>query len=301
MTIRFDGAALALVAAFACSSRTATADVTKLQCVNANGNGQSLRRAGKLAEAREQFKICTDPKCPGLVVADCTKRLDDLESAQPTIIFDVKDGSGHDLSAVTVTVDGHPLASTLDGTPLSIDPGEHAFAFTATDQAPVTQTFVLREGEQGRHERIVIGSPPPPPIAASTPATAAESAPEARTSDGRTQKILGVTATAVGLAGIAVGTVFGLETASEANKQKTDCPTETNCLHRAQAASEHSSGATDATISTVAFIAGGAFVATGVVLFLTAIHREPQLPTVGFTLTPIAGPDGAGLLLRGGF
>ena len=300
MTIRFEGAALALLAAFACSSRTAAADVTKLQCVSANGNGQSLRRAGKLAEAREQFKICTDPKCPGLVVADCTRRLDDLESAQPTIIFDVKDGLGHDLSAVTVGVDGHPLASTLDGTPLSIDPGERAFTFTTANQAPVTQTFVLREGEQGRHERIVIG-PPPPPIATATPASTAESASEPPASDGRTLKILGVTAAAVGLAGIAVGSVFGLETASEANKQKTDCPSEMNCPARPQAASDHSSGATDSTVSTIAFIAGGGFVATGVVLFLTAIHREAQSPTAGFTLTPIAGADSAGLLLHGGF
>src|SRR3954467_7734926 len=74
----------------------ANADLPKAQCVAAHTNGQSLRRQGKLAEARDQLRMCSDPKCP--MSTDCIRRLDELENAQPTVVFDVKDSSGHDLS-----------------------------------------------------------------------------------------------------------------------------------------------------------------------------------------------------------
>jgi hypothetical protein len=86
----------------------ARADTTKAQCIEANTKGQDLRRDGKLSMARDQFRVCADPSCPTIVRVDCTKRLDELEGAQPTIIFDARDGSGHDLSAVAVTVDDRP-------------------------------------------------------------------------------------------------------------------------------------------------------------------------------------------------
>jgi hypothetical protein len=42
----------------------------------------------------------------------------DLERAQPTVVFDVKDDAGNDLTDVKVTVDGNPLADKLTGTAL---------------------------------------------------------------------------------------------------------------------------------------------------------------------------------------
>src|SRR6186713_3235657 len=72
----------------------ARAETMKVQCIQANTNAQSLRRDGKLAQAREQLRFCGQSKCPGLVSADCIKRLDELESAQPTVVFDAADTSG---------------------------------------------------------------------------------------------------------------------------------------------------------------------------------------------------------------
>src|SRR5262249_4678927 len=93
----------------------ASADVSKQQCVAANVSGQDLRRQGKLGSAREQFRACTDPSCPQLVRGDCTTRLDELEKAQPTLVFDIKDGSGDDLAAVAGTIDGRPLPGGPEG------------------------------------------------------------------------------------------------------------------------------------------------------------------------------------------
>jgi hypothetical protein len=294
------GASLALAAA------PASADMTKDQCLDANGKGQELRREHKLSEAREQLRACANPACPAMLRDDCTKRLDELERAQPSIVFDAKDGAGRDLSAVKVTVDGRPLAQKLDGTALQVDPGEHVFLFTAPDQPPVTQTFVLKEGDTERRERIVLA---PLPVAAPAPQAPAESAPPSTPPAGGevsahgmgTQKILGLVAGGAGVAGLAVGSIFGVMTLSEASQQGTDCASATSCARYSQAASDHSTGVTDRTISTVGFVAGGALLVGGAVLFFTAPHASEPSAAARMLLVPGVGPGGGGMLLRGEF
>jgi hypothetical protein len=272
----------------------AAADPTKAQCATANASGQDLRRDGKLTEAREQLRMCSDPKCPAVVRVDCAKRLDELEGAQPTIVFDAKDGAGADITVVKVSVDNRPLAEKLDGSALPIEPGEHSFTFEVAGQTPVTQHIVVKEGEKGRHEKIVIGAPPPAPPPPPPPPPPAEGL--------GTQRILGIVGGGVGVAGIAVGSVFGLLTASAISKQKSDCASSTNCANAAQAASDHSTWTTDGTISTIAFIAGGALLAGGAIVFFTAGHAGTEQPAAtGLMLVPSAGPGGGGMLLKGEF
>jgi len=268
--------AFQIALALALPSAPALADLTKDQCIDANSKAQDLRRDGKLSAAREQLRSCSNPSCPAIVSDDCTRRLDDLEKAQPTIVFDAKDGTGRDVSAVKVSVDGRPLADRLDGAPLQVDPGEHAFVFTMGDQPPVTQTFVLKEGEKERRERVVIGAPaalaapqPAPEGARPSPAPPAGEAPS---SGMGTTKIVGLAAGGVGVAGLALGSVFGLMTISEGNQQQTACASTTNCPHPSQAVSDHSTGETDRTLSMVGFVAGGVLLVGGAVLFLTAGH-----------------------------
>jgi hypothetical protein len=50
------------------------------------------------------------------------RRVDEINAAIPTVIFEAKDGAGGDLSAVRVTMDGEVLAERLEGTALSINP-----------------------------------------------------------------------------------------------------------------------------------------------------------------------------------
>jgi hypothetical protein len=76
----------------------------------------------------------------------------------PTIVFEVRDAAGNDLSAVAVTMDGYPLVERLEGTALSIDPGEHEFVFHSKEMEPVTEQWVIREGEKGRREKVILGS-----------------------------------------------------------------------------------------------------------------------------------------------
>jgi hypothetical protein len=276
--------------------------------VTANASAQDLRRDGKLSEAREQLRICNDPKCPGIVRTDCTKRLDELEAAQPTVVFDAKDGAGADLSAVKVTVDGKVLTERLGGSALQVNPGEHTFTFEVAGQPPVTRHLVLREGEKDRHEQVVLGAPvsaqPTPSATAALPATPLEVSPGAAQSHGGlgTQKTLGLVVGGVGVAGLVVGGIFGVLTASAISAQKNDCASATNCTNYAQAQSDHSTWSTDGTISTVAFIAGGALVAGGAVLFFTAkpAAEQPAAATA-LVVAPSVGPGSAGMLVKGAF
>ena len=124
------------------------------------------------------------------------------------------------MTTVKVTVDGLPLAEILDGTPLAVDRGSHVFTFTVAGRPPITRTFVLTEGEKGRREKIVLdaaSSPAPEANGARAVSAGGSSAVEPASSAGRgmgTGRILGLVAGGVGVAGIAVGSVFGVMTIS---------------------------------------------------------------------------------------
>jgi hypothetical protein len=280
-------------------SPAARADINKSQCVDANSSGQSSRLRGKFAAARHDLQLCASSSCPAIVRADCAERMDELERAQPTIVFDVKDGSGADRIGVMVTIDGAPLSDSLDGTALRVDPGEHEFTFTVTGEKPQTRRFVLKEGEKGRRERIVIGSAPetPPPVSVPPPAAGLSSSLLPPPSRGLgAQKILGLTSGALGVAGVAVGGVFGVLTFAATSAQKSACSSATNCPNPGQAVSDHSTATTDGAVSTATFIVGGALLVTGITLFFTAPHGDSTV-----SAQPTVGRDGAGFSLRGKF
>ncbi len=174
-------AVLALVGAAAPAAR---ADATKSECIEANAKGQDARRDHRFATARTLLTQCSQPSCPAMVRDDCTKRLDELERSQPTIVFSVTDAAGRDLVNVKVSVDGTVLADKVDGTALNVDPGARMFTFEAPGHPPFDQTIVIREGEKERNERVILGSAeaaPPAPTPAAHGAQLVVTADEAAT------------------------------------------------------------------------------------------------------------------------
>ena len=230
-----------------------------------------MRRDGKLAAARAELMTCGDPACPQIVRDDCAARLDEVEKAQPTIVFEARDGDGHDLAAVTVTIDGQPLTERLVGRALRVDPGEHTFVFTAGDRPPVSRQFILREGERERHEGIVIGTPSAP--AATAPASpggpAAPAAETAPSSGLGTRRIAGLVMGGVGVVGLGLGAAFGLMASSAWSDARSACGGDVSrCADPATANSDRNTTTSDGAISTIGFVAGGALLAGGAVLFL---------------------------------
>jgi hypothetical protein len=271
------------------------ADVSKADCVKANASAQQLRIDGKLASARDKLTLCADMTCPAMVRDDCTQRLDELERVQPTLVFQVKDPSGSDVSAVRVTVDGQLVTERLVGKALRVDPGEHVFTFAVDGLPPVSRTFVVNEAEKDRRERIQLGGAPAAagasPALVPTPGTSGAPS-DAGTGGIGTRRLLAFSAGGLGVAGVAVGTVFGILSTSAASRQSNDCASATSCMNHARALSDHSTAATDGTISTALLIAGGALLAGGVTLFFTGRSASEPPPT-GLVVTPSAGPGTA--------
>jgi hypothetical protein len=278
-------------------------NITKVQCIEANTKSQDLRREGKLAEAREQLRRCGDSACPRLVRDDCTKRLDDLDKVQPSLVFDVKDARGGDVIDVHVSVDGRPLADHLDGSPLKVDPGAHVFTFEVAGQPPMTDKVLIREGEAGRHERVVfegLNAAPAAPPAASPGAGLPDAVPDAHPSKGNGQRTIGLVLGGVGVAGLAAGVVFWQLGSSAWSSAKQACGGDVSaCTDVGSATSYRSTATTDATVSTVASIAGGVLLAGGAVLFLTAPGESHAATSI--QVAPSVSHQSAGLVVAGGF
>lgn len=293
------------------ASAAGNAPITKDQCIDSNLKAQDLRRDDKFSAAREKLEACSDPACPAVVRDNCVQRLDELNRAQPTIVFDAKDGDGHDLVDVHVTMDGLPLTDKLDGKALRVDPGAHSFQFTVAGNPVVMENLVIKEGEKDRVERVVIGAAPtssasaattaPPTATASRPGGGPEDWEEPRGSGWTAEQKIGVGLAGAGVVGLGVGAVFGLMTTSAWSHAKDACGGDTtNCLDVPSANSYKDTATSDATISTIGFAAGGALLVGGAVLFVLGRHSDGA-SAASITVTPTLGPGSSGVAVHGSF
>jgi hypothetical protein len=275
---------------------------TKARCIDANTQSQSFRRSGNFSGARAQLRICIDARCPKIVRNDCAQRLDELDRAQPTVVFDAKDPAGADLSAVKVTLDGNPWTERLDGTALPIDAGEHSFTFEVPGQPPVNRRLVLEEGEKGRREHIVIGVPKPlPPRVVPAPPVSPPPPEPVRGGSG-IGKPIGLVVGGLGAAGIAAGAVFGLMTKAAIDRQKQECPSD-GCDARPQALVDHDHALQYGLFSEIGFVGGGVLLAGGAALFFLSRPGATvsATPTTGLVVVPAMGPTGGSVTIRGLF
>jgi len=100
------------------------------------------------------------------------------------------------------------------------------------------------------------------------------------------------------VAGIAVGSVFGLMARSSWANAKNDCGL--GCGPNVSAQTEKNDANSEATVATIGFIAGGALVATGLAVFFTA-PKNANGETAQWQVVPTVGPGAAGMTLAGGF
>jgi hypothetical protein len=314
-TATFALAAASTLVAFA--PRAAWADgapVTTQTCIDANAKAQELRRESKFAATRAALNLCVNSQCPSMVRDDCTRRLDDLDRAQPTIVFSVKDENGADVGAVKVSIDGRKLTDRLDGATLAVDPGSHAFTFEPQGQPPITRQLIIHEGERGRLETIAVAAPGSGAVPAAHGGTgprgvvfhgsaALDPTPvDASAQSGQAQRIWGFTLGGVGVAGIAAGAALGLVASAAWNDAKNDCGAVCSPQNHSAAESDHDRASTFAILSTVGFVAGGALVALGGILVLSAPHASgATTPSVGWSVVPQVGLTGAELGLKGEF
>jgi len=134
---------------------------SKAECVAAYEEGQQLRAKGALRDAREEFLVCADPACPNATRGQCTQWVTEVDQSMPTVTFAVTE-DGKDVTDVAVFVDDKPLATSLDGKALPIDPGAHKVRVERGAEK-TTMDVVIREGEKNRALELTLGEKGPTP------------------------------------------------------------------------------------------------------------------------------------------
>src|SRR5882724_2327615 len=85
------------------------ADPTTADCLTANEKSIQLHSEHLFRAARAELLTCAAGSCPADIRTECTRRVAELNTAMPTLVFEVKDANGADLSDVKVTMDGAVL------------------------------------------------------------------------------------------------------------------------------------------------------------------------------------------------
>jgi hypothetical protein len=227
------------------------------------------------------------------------QRAASMASKLPTVQITVP--ASQNLPGLEVRLDGVKLDSFvyLRG-PVATTPGRHLVDASAS-QKKWSQTV---DAEAGHPVTVTLDlhadAPPPaapPPTTAVVPAPAPALAPEA-TGGGR--RMLGFVVGGVGVAGLGLGAVAGLVAMGQKNTLETACAGSLSSCQAQRGSEDGALGAarTWATVSTAGFIAGGAVLAVGALLVLTA-PKPASTSSASLVVSPIAGPRQAGAALVG--
>ena len=220
---------------------------------------ECYERSGRIASAWVTYKEAAI-RAAAAKRGDAEKRaMESAERLAPNVSkLVVHVSPAQAVDGLTVELDGRTVDRAEWGIATPIDPGTHKLRFSAPGRVAAVRDVVF----DGRATQKTLAVPEleRAPVAA---AAVLRPAPPR----GGTQRLLGLVVGGVGLAGVAVGTVFGLQASSKNDDASTHCR---GNLCDAEGIRLDAQGRDDATISTIAFIAGGALAVGGVVLFLTA-------------------------------
>lgn len=175
------------------------------------------------------------------------------------------------VATLAIVLDGWPASARVEkngaalggpslGRALPTDPGPQKIVVTAEGFVPFQIELVLVDGDRKEVRAPARAAEVAPPIA-----------PDTGKGDG--QRIAGFVIGGVGVAGLVVGVVGGALALSKTSDVDAHCGADRVCdSEEAKANAEAAQG--EALLSTVGFIAGGALLAAGVVIVLTAPGDE---------------------------
>ena len=241
-------------------------------------------KLGHLVEAQEAYiKIVREhlaASAPHAFV-DAQSAANDEQAALaprvPTLKVDVEGATSSDMQ---VTIDGAPFASALVGMASPVNPGTHTLAVTSSTATAEPVTVTIAEGAR----QAVTLTLKPSAVAEATPEPPASSTPEAPAEAPARHSGLaaaGWIGVGVGVAGLAVGTVFVIKNHSDRNSANGLCGS-MGCpdSKRSEIASFDKSANSASTLSWVSYGVGAAGLVTGAVL-LWVSHGKPARPQSG--------------------
>jgi hypothetical protein len=185
-------------------------------------------------------------------------------------------------SGLEVRRDDVVLGAPSLGVPLPIDPGRHVVTTQAPGGKVHEMAVELAPGEKKTVELVVLEASQALAPAAQTPDTQSQSEP-APSSRGTIGLVIG----GVGLAGIAVGAVAGVLALGHKSTVDDKCP---DALCSGDGLDDVDALETTAMVSNIGFIAGGALLVGGAVLFFTAPSSSAKAEATGWRWTSTVGP-----------
>ena len=264
--------------------------------------GDCYERTGRLASAWAQFReasaaarLAKDAKRD----AEAQRRAAALEPRLAKLTVTVP--AQNQVAGLEITRDGIQLGQAAWGSPAPIDPGEHRVEARAPGKKIWTRTVVVDRGATA----ILVSVPKlddvPQGEAGSSPAVrrVVVTAPERPTvapdaaggSRGGAQRAVGIALGGVGLVGIGVGAVFGIEAGSKQSESDDHCREN---LCDAKGVALRNDALRAATVSTIGFGGGAAALLGGTLLLVTApsgkstalrVHTTPTEARLSLTRT----------------
>jgi len=284
--------------------------------------GRSLAAKGRYAEACPKFEASQqlDPGLGTLLnLADCYEKLGKTASAwaeyRDAIPLARAAGSKSRLDLATsraaalesrlskLTIRVSSAASAVPGleirrdgavvlqaeldSALPLDPGAHTLEASAPGKQPWSTTVQIAADTPS----VVVEVPALTEAAAAkttaavattkSPAPKPEPEPPPTEHAGSSQRTAAIVVGAIGVAGLGVGTAFGILAKNKWSDAKAQCSNYPSACSP-EGIDLNSTASSQATVSTVAFIAGGAALAAGAVLWFTAGSKGPNQVAVGF-------------------
>lgn len=204
----------------------------------------------------------------------------------------------NDAPGLVVKREGIEIDRSRFGAAEPIDAGTLAFEVVATGRKPMTAQLVVTPGQSARFEVPALEPLATAAASAQEPSAADADLPPAE--EGRSgsswQKPTGLVVAGLGVAGLAIGGVFGLDARSTYEGAFDDgrCDRSTNqCDLAGQSAVDDARS--KATLATLFVAAGAAFTVGGAILFFTA----PSSSKHAIRIAPTAHAGGGGLVVGG--
>jgi len=237
-------------------------------------------RAGRTASAWAAYTdAAARAKSDGAVAREQSARAKAAE-LEPKLDRLVVSVAGAAPSGLVVTRDGTVLGEAEWGTPIPVDPGSHVVAANAAGKVGFRAVVSVRGAVTQRVSIPELADLPPPDSASAPPAeTAAPAAPSPSVAPGfwTPLRVTGTITTAVGVAAVAVGAVFGARALSRnADSNKNGhCKENDDCDAVGTRLRNEARNAGD--VATLAMVSGLALAAGGVALFAVGAPADPAL------------------------
>lgn len=214
-------------------------------------------REGKTASAWTEFALVASratQRNEAERASYATSHHDALEGKLARVVLDVTRSPRLE----AISVDGAPLVREAWNVPVPLDPGDHAFAFSAKRKHTETLVVHVPEGPS----RTPVVAPDLVDEQVATPPTS------------NTTRLLGFVIGGVGVVGVGIGTFYGIRTFSLKSDASKDC---NGAVCGASGYASGTDAQTSATISTVAFGVGLAALAVGTWFVLRSGGSGPQV------------------------